>query len=140
VVCHGNICRSPLAAAVLQEHLPTHAILSRGLGPVENKPAAKKIREFASTHGYDLKQHRSKVATQEEIQNAYLILYMDNSNRKKLEQYSTRASVVCLGSYLGLNRIPDPNYMSRGEELDRLLQQIVQAAILAASAIKNRQV
>lgn len=128
VVCHGNICRSPLAAEVITSAgLDTK---NRGLSEVNGKPAAKKIREYALTKGYDLTSHRSSSVSQKDVDWATIILYMDNGNKKRLEKFpGAMDKAICLGKYIGKQKIQDPNFMSRGQELTNLLDEIVQASL-----------
>lgn len=138
VVCHGNVCRSPLAEVVLRKNLPKTAIVSAGFaGP--NRPAAKKVREYAMRHDYDLSQHRSKVVTQEQLQKSDLILYMDNRNLEGLRQMSCDIrKTMSLGSLVDVDRIQDPAYIPRGKKLDNILGTIEQACKNLAAFITKK--
>lgn len=86
VVCHGNICRSPFAAAVLARQLGSAgvAIESAGLwGPGRGSPAAA-IRA-AGRRGVNLSLHRSQLVTPALLGAADLILVMDGRQRRVLQ-------------------------------------------------------
>lgn len=127
VVCHGNVCRSPLAHAVIVQQFPS--ALTRGFGP-SGRRAAKKVREYAASAGYNLEAHRSLQIIQEDVDWADVILYMDGGNLKRLQKLAgSESKTVCLGSMIGLSRISDPNFLPRGPELERVLQQVIDASL-----------
>src|SRR5262245_31044627 len=62
-VCHGNICRSPYAAAAFRAQLSPESaqlikVASAGfVGPI--RPAPRTARDEAAARGLDLRDHRS---------------------------------------------------------------------------------
>jgi protein-tyrosine phosphatase len=63
VVCTANICRSPLAAAVLQKTLPPGSarIASAGVPALSGNPADPIVQQLARERGYgELSSHRSQ--------------------------------------------------------------------------------
>ena len=89
VLCHGNICRSPLAAAVMLRAglAVTQAGLKEPEKGVGNKLAPKKMRDWArENEGLDLSKHRSQGVTEAMLEKADLILYMDTGNMRRLER------------------------------------------------------
>lgn len=135
VLCHGNICRSPLAAAVIRRY--GLAVRDRGLSDKQGRRAAKKVRDYAAKRGYDLSNHRSQTVSVNDIHWAHVILYMDGGNRTRLAGTALQKA-VCLAEYVGELRIPDPNYIPRGPELDRLLRMVVQAAEAFATRYQRK--
>ena len=85
VVCQGNICRSPLAAALLSRKESLN-VRGRGFGPSDKK-SPKKIRVYAESIGINLDKHRSQQITQNDVDWADVVIYMDNANYKKLIQF-----------------------------------------------------
>lgn len=81
VVCHGNICRSPYAAAKLRALLRERGdrgvrIDSAGfVGPHRESPP--EAIDVASARGFDLRRHRSRVISLESAQRAGLIIVME---------------------------------------------------------------
>lgn len=132
VLCHGNINRSPLCAAVLGYHGIN--VKSAGfVGP--NKRASKKMRDAASPKGYSLSGHRSQLLTPELMEWADLVVYMDNGNHKRLKAFeeehpvASRVKWVCLGSYACRPRVPDPAFMRRGsQEFKETVELIIKAS------------
>jgi protein-tyrosine phosphatase len=85
VVCHGNICRSPYAAALLRRRLLP---LMGNRGRVESagfiapgRPCPDAAVEVAATRGLDLSGHRSQLLAPPEVHAADLILVMDTTQR-----------------------------------------------------------
>lgn len=136
VLCHGNVCRSPLAGAVLARGLGEDRVRTAGCKSYDSSrrppPAAKKVREYADRLGYDLSGHRARTVTQEDLAWAGLILYMDRGNQERMGEVLTTemwTRARCLGMYVGLPSVPDPAFVPRGPELDRLLGLVVQASL-----------
>lgn len=138
VVCHGNICRSPLIAAVLDSELPTALVLSRGLADIVKGKAAKKVRDYARVrHNLDLSQHQARKMTQEDIDWADVIFYMDGGNKKRLACYSNcESKILNIAEFIGEKRIPDPNFIQLGPELEKTLDLAVHAAKIACQGIR----
>lgn len=127
VVCHGNICRSPLAGVALSRVLGEESVRSRGFGE-EGKRAAKKVRVYAAEHGYDLENHRSQQVTQEDICWCSVCVYMDAGNLRRLIRLKVPSDkLYCLGWALGQTRISDPNYVPKGSKTDKILDNILDA-------------
>jgi protein-tyrosine phosphatase len=85
MVCEGNICRSPLAAALLARELPHLDVTSAGTHALIGEPANAVIVELAQAHGLALDAH---VATQIEASHARdsdLILTMTQAQRGWVE-------------------------------------------------------
>lgn len=119
VVCHGNINRSVLCAAVLAESALLE-VRSAGFG-AENRRATLKVREQAPLHGVVayVGRHRSKSVTKDLLEWADYIVYMDGGNFKRLILAgASPKKLLSLGSYADppVLRIPDPNYLRRGSE------------------------
>lgn len=131
VICHGNICRSPVAAAILARELPTFEVRQGGfVNPGKLSPP--KIRMWAKNAGYDLMKHRSRLTTVSDTRWADVILYMDKGNLKRLETLAPNAMIKakCLGSFAGKDRCPDPNFFPRDS-----IQFAEAMIVLATSAL-----
>lgn len=133
VVCHGNTHRSALAHAVLAGKLGDERVRSCGVKPGAKGPAAKKVREWAATKGYDLSNHRAREVSEDllrwvnedEDRPAGIILYMDGGNLLRLETKHPGLELTCLAGYLDQTRIPDPAFIPRGPQLDTILELVV---------------
>jgi protein-tyrosine phosphatase len=86
VVCVGNICRSPVAEALLKKHFPDKRIWSAGLSALVGKPAHPTAQEIAARGGLDLSGHRAQQISGWMCTEAELILVMEDGHRNELEQ------------------------------------------------------
>lgn len=142
VLCHGNICRSPLATALMRKY---------GFGDVicagfkeDGLKSPKKMRDYALEHfGIDLSGHRSLAVTTEMLTEAELILYMDGGQRARLESLWKDAGLDAarggplaqfaepLARYLNtpLDRIGDPMFQKQNSpEFALIMAQLDEAA------------
>ncbi|HWC74755.1 MAG TPA: hypothetical protein VG454_12540 [Gemmatimonadales bacterium] len=85
VICHGNICRSPVAAALLSRALAPLGISVRSAGLIGyNRPSPAEAVTAAAEHDIDLTNHRSSLVTAQLIRAADLIIVMDAGQRRHL--------------------------------------------------------
>ena len=77
VVCHGNICRSPFAAAYLSGRMPGLDVRSSGLAAGEAAPADPTAIRVAARLGHDLSQHRSRPLSPADLSEPDLVLVME---------------------------------------------------------------
>jgi protein-tyrosine phosphatase len=108
-LCIGNICRSPLAKALLAQALPQHTVWSAGLGALVGQAADPMSVQVAAAHGLDITAHRAQQVTSWMCQQVELILVMEQSNKTQLEQLFpvVRGKVFTLGQF-GKFEITDP--------------------------------
>ena len=85
VVCVGNICRSPMAAAMLTERYPDKYIDSAGLSALVGHSADTKAIELMAIHGIDISSHIAKPISEVLVSHASLILTMSVSQTKWIE-------------------------------------------------------
>jgi protein-tyrosine phosphatase len=116
-VCHGNICRSPYAAAVARRLLPAGvAVESAGfIGP--DRPSPPEAIAVAGERGLDLTPHRSQVIEMEHVREVDLVVVMDSEQRHRL--VSSRPE---LGSRVVLLGDLDPEPITRRTVLDPVEQ------------------
>ncbi|ACA93391.1 MULTISPECIES: low molecular weight protein-tyrosine-phosphatase [Burkholderia cepacia complex] len=136
VVCEGNLCRSPIAAALLAARLPHATVRSAGLAPRTGHPADPLARAVAHERGLDLDAHVAGPVTADLCRHADLILVMDRAQQRDVEarHLFTRGRVFRLGEHAiapGGTRagfdVPDPY---RGTRAD-----FVRCASLIAAAV-----
>ena len=109
ILCIGNICRSPIAEAMLKHEFPEKTIWSAGLGALTGHPADPLSIEVAAAHGLDLSGHRAQQVAGWMCQEADLILVMEQVHKSEVEQQFPlmRGKVFRLGE-LGKFDIADP--------------------------------
>jgi protein-tyrosine-phosphatase/predicted ATP-grasp superfamily ATP-dependent carboligase len=112
ILCYGNICRSPVAAALLQRTRPDLTVTSSGFHQRVGRPSPDDWMEVVSTTlGLDLHAHRSRVVDAPSIAEADLILVMDARNWRTLAKSfpGAMSKTVLLGLAAGgPAEIPDP--------------------------------
>ena len=89
VVCTANICRSPMAEALLRAWLSHHApqvaadvvVSSAGVRARPGDPAAPHMLAIADRWGLDLHGHRSRPVTAELVTAAALVVTMEADHR-----------------------------------------------------------
>jgi protein-tyrosine phosphatase len=104
VICHGNLCRSPFAAALLQRAHPALRVSSFGLaaGAAAGEPAEPRSIELAREWGLDLSVHRTRRLEAADVHGADLLLTMDATQTHTLAQRwpEARARQLSLGDFL----------------------------------------
>ena len=92
-VCHGNICRSPMAEFVMKDlvkkagleekfHVASAAVSREELGNPVYPPARRELQK----HGIACDGHRAHQITRAELESYDLIYYMDGSNARYLRR------------------------------------------------------
>jgi protein-tyrosine phosphatase len=113
IICIGNICRSPIAEALLavavQKTHPEVVVSSAGLGALVGRPADPMSQELMTARGIDISAHRARQISPELVFNSDLILTMSTEQTRQLEQQYPGACgrVHRLGKW-GEYDIPDP--------------------------------
>lgn len=132
VVCTGNICRSPVAAAMLAAALPGSRVSSAGLGALVGHGVEPTARELAEGDGLDLADHQARQLSGTMLAEADLILVMSEGQRHAVADLAPEAlgKTMLLGKWLDAGRgrgreIPDPYRKSREvfEHVHQLLGQ-----------------
>jgi len=129
-MCHGNICRSPLAAALLARELAALRVEVQSAGLLGfNRPAPAEAIAAAERHQVNLSDHRSRLVTVDLVRAADLIVVMDPTQRRLVfERFGRRPSdVMVLGDFdpapVETRTIRDPVNESR-EVFDEVYERI----------------
>lgn len=85
IVCTGNICRSPMAEALLRASLPADYTLgSAGIAALIGEPADPLAVAVMHEHGYDISAHRARQVLPPLLADADLILVLDQTHAASL--------------------------------------------------------
>jgi protein-tyrosine phosphatase len=87
VVCVGNICRSPMAEALLRARLarrPRFEVSSAGLSALVDHPAAEHARDLLAERGIDISSHRARQVTPQLVSASDLILVMEAGHEQDM--------------------------------------------------------
>jgi protein-tyrosine phosphatase len=141
LVCSGNTCRSPLAAAILTEKLaadPEFAgttVQSAGTSAWDGTPASEGSYLVALERGLDLSSHRARMLTADQVRDADLVLTMSEAHARRVAELGGEQKVFTLADYAGnpdgRRDVRDPmggdvaEYRDTAVVLDALLERAV---------------
>jgi protein-tyrosine phosphatase len=117
-VCTGNICRSPLAAALLDRALDHARCSSTGTRAVTGAPVPPPMLEQASLLGLDLGEHRAGDLTTAVVQSSSLVLCLAREHRSAVARAVPRATrwTFTLAEFARLSRAVDHDDLARAVE------------------------
>ncbi len=112
IVCVGNICRSPMAEALLRARFAGRTgarVESAGIAALVGRPAAPEAQALLAARGLDLSAHRARQLTPELVAGFDLVLVMEEGHRRAVEAIApaARGRVQRLGRFGGFD-VPDP--------------------------------
>jgi len=122
VVCIGNICRSPMAEALLREGTPSSVhVHSAGVGALVGFPADASAIQLLQARGIDITAHRARQLSLQMVRESDLILVMDASQQQHIQSKYPAASgkIHCIGKWIDED-IPDP-YKKSSEYFEYIL-------------------
>ncbi len=129
LVCTGNLCRSPMAAALLRKRLAGLGlaeqvqVMSAGIWARPGLPAVPIARSLLAEHGASLEGHLSQPVTEAMLAAADLVIVMEESHRRYLFHLSVKhLRKVFLLSELsgGADDVEDPVSGSREDHVKTL--------------------
>ncbi|MBI4421422.1 MAG: low molecular weight protein arginine phosphatase [Gemmatimonadetes bacterium] len=106
LVCTGNICRSPLAEALLVRELGQRGVadidaISAGTGAWDGAPASEGAYLVGLEHGLDLSGHRACLLTRDLVQQADIVLTMARHHRARVHELGGVGRTYVLGEFAG---------------------------------------
>ncbi|MEZ4538701.1 MAG: low molecular weight phosphotyrosine protein phosphatase [Chloroflexota bacterium] len=133
IVCTANICRSPVAAALLRDRLARRGltnwqVLSAGTWAMVARGASRNSIEVARRAGLDITQHRSMMVDERLLNGADLVLVMEIGHAEALRaEFPHQAHKVrLLAEMVGQTySIADP-YGGPLEEYERMVDGLTE--------------
>ena len=127
VVCVGNICRSPMAEALLRRELRGQdgfSVESAGLGALVGHPASEHSVALMDELGLDISGHRARQNHPDMVAESDLVLVMEAGHRRAIDDADPRArgKVHRLGEWQDVD-IDDP-YRKEREAYEDALRDI----------------
>jgi len=124
VVCVGNICRSPMAEALLRRELRGQSeftVESAGLGALVGHPASEHSVDLMAEMGEDITMHRARQIHPDMVRDADLVLVMETGHKRAIDDAdpTARGKVHRLGEWQGID-IDDPYRRPREAFADAL--------------------
>lgn len=109
MVCRGNVCRSPMAEALLRQALPDRIVSSTGIEASDGAPADGLAMDVCAAAGIDIVAHRARQLTLARLDAADLVLVMTRAQRTMVQMMYPQVSgrVFQLGDRSGLD-VADP--------------------------------
>lgn len=110
IVCVGNICRSPMAEALLQHEQPELNVFSSGIGALVGKPADPMAISLMAEKGIDLSKHCAQQINSPLVSKADLILTMEQKHVNAIQSKfpESRGKVHLIGKWNDNQEVPDP--------------------------------
>lgn len=112
VVCVGNICRSPMAEALLRERLATPGtqVRSAGLSALVGEPMDRRAQEVLHDHGLRPNVHHARQVDLHMLRRADLILSMEQAHIARLFRLAPeiRGRTFLIGQWQQSTQVVDP--------------------------------
>jgi protein-tyrosine phosphatase len=134
MICHGNIYRSPLAAALLAARRPDLEVSSAGFHHRPDRSTPEEFAELVRSLGVDMTPHRSRVVTRGLLDAAQLVVIMDRRNAVSLRTLGDHHRVLWLGALVGNAEIADP-YCAAPAVQERIARELDMATRQLAKAL-----
>ncbi len=100
-VCHGNICRSPMAEAIFKSLVEDVEVLSAGMSANVGDNAAENAIIICGYNKLDLKGHKAQNIHDLDIENDDLILTMTTDIRDGLKKSYPDLEIYTIKEYAG---------------------------------------
>jgi protein-tyrosine-phosphatase len=90
LVCTANICRSPMAAAIMRQRIAALGlsdqveVLSAGMWARNGQPASEDAITVLAARGLSLADHRSQPLTPELLDRTDIVLVMEEAHRRSI--------------------------------------------------------
>ena len=142
-VCQGNICRSPMMAALAEDAARRAgldiAVASAGTAALIGDPAEPSARACIAELGLDLSAHRARQVTPDMIASALLVVTASAAQRDWLRRLASEHAdrVVALADLTAQGDVPDP-WGRNAVEYRRVRGMIEEAMPALLDAVRSR--
>ena len=135
IVCTGNTCRSPMAAALARKYMPWAEVLSAGTATVAGLPASIGAMDAMQQMGLSIDDHVSRPLNQYLLDEADLVLTMTEDHNRAILNFMPEIAdkVFTLGEFAGVAKsIPDPfgksveEYVQCAKDIEVLIQAVAE--------------
>jgi len=123
ILCHGNICRSPMAEGILKHKvikagLSSVYIESAGFEPYHNGDSPdKRAIETMKKHNIDISNKKARLFKTEDFDNFDQIYFMDENNSNFVKSFARNSLDLAKTDFImnvlnkkENNSVPDPYY------------------------------
>ncbi len=135
IVCTGNTCRSPMAAALARKYMPWAEVISAGTATVSGLPASIGAMDAMQKMGLSIDDHASRPVNIYLLDEADLVLTMTENQKRAILNFcpETADKVFTLGEFAGTAiDIPDPfgmpveEYLKCAKNLEVLIKAVAE--------------
>ena len=135
IVCTGNTCRSPMAAALARKYMPWAEVISAGTATVTGLPASIGAMDAMQQMGLSVDDHTSRPVNIYLLEEADLVLTMTEDQKKAILNFCPDAAdkVFTIGEFAGTAiDIPDPfgmpveEYIKCAKTLETLIKAVAE--------------
>ena len=129
IVCVGNVCRSPIAEAILHDGLPGWNVASAGIHAAVGRDIDETARSVAEAHGVRAPQRQAQQFTTDLGTRHDLILVLEDRHKAEIIEIAPQLSgrIMRLSKWTGDEDIPDP-YRKNLEFHEAVFRRISEAA------------
>ena len=101
MICHGNVCRSPMAEGLFRHKHPYLTVTSAGLTALVDEPADPFAQSVMQRRGLDIAQHRARQITEPMVRAHDLIFVMTQEQLLMVERqfFISKGKVFLLGHW-----------------------------------------
>ncbi|VTQ53654.1 protein-tyrosine phosphatase [Campylobacter jejuni] len=140
IVCIGNVCRSPIAEAMLQQLLPAKAIHSAGISALAGDGADAMASRISEQHGFSLQNHKARQLTREMCHDSDLILIMEKAHISSVSYFlpEVRGKTMLLGYWNQKIDIPDP--YGKSADAFEYAFSLIKESVIGWKSVLERQV
>ena len=135
-VCHGNICRSPVASILFnkiagEEGLEGYVAISRATSLEEiGNDIYPPMKRVLHEHNISFDRHYATQITHDEYLNAEYIFYMDTHNLYYLERmFGRNDKYLLIARFLDDKTIEDPWYTGRFEYVYKRIEESIRSIV-----------